>query len=86
MKTECMQTTFHFKELGERKVVEQFNGGTISTDAGALLLREVEHGRDILKRFSKCFTDYREQDEIEHTVKELISQRVYGIALGYEEM
>ncbi|MCP4368615.1 MAG: IS1380 family transposase [Deltaproteobacteria bacterium] len=86
MKTECMQTTFHFQELGERKVVAQFNGGTISTDDGALLLREVEHSRGILKQFSKCFTDYRDQDEIEHTVKELISQRVYGIALGYEDL
>ncbi len=49
-------------------------------------MREVEHGRGILKRFSKCFTDYRGQDEIEHTVNELISQRVYGIALGYEDL
>lgn len=86
MQTECIQTTFHFEELGNRQVVAQFNGGTISTDAGGLLLREVEHGRGILNQFSRCFIDYRNQDEIEHTVEELISQRVYGIALGYEDL
>ena len=86
MKTECIQTTFHFEELGKRQVVAQFNGGTISSDAGGLLLREVEHGKGIIDRFSTCFTDYRDQDEIEHTLKELIAQRVYGIALGYEDL
>jgi hypothetical protein len=86
METGCQQMLFDFQGLGKRKVVAQFNGGTISTDSGALLLREVEHGRGILKQFSNCFTDYRDQDEIEHTLKELISQRVYGIALGYEDL
>ena len=86
METGCQQMLFDFQELGKRKVVAEFNGGTISTDSGALLLREVEHGRDILKQFSNCFIDYRDQDEIEHTLKELISQRVYGIALGYEDL
>ena len=86
METGCQQMLLDFQELGKRKVVAQFNGGTISTDSGALLLREVEYGRGILKQFSNCFTDYRDQDEIEHTVKALISQRVYGIALGYEDL
>lgn len=86
METGCQQALFGFQGLGKRKVVAGFNGGTISTDSGALLLREVDHGRDILKPFSNCFIDYRDQDEIEHTLKELISQRVYGIALGYEDL
>jgi len=86
METGCQQMLFDFQESGKRKVVAEFNGGTISTDSGALLLREVEHGRGILKQFSNCFIDYRDQDEIEHTLKELISQRVYGIALGYEDL
>ena len=86
METGCQQMLFGFQELGKRKVVAEFNGGTISTDSGVLLLREVEHGRGILKQFSNCFIDYRDQDEIEHTLKELISQRVYGIALGYEDL
>ncbi len=86
METGCQQMLFDFQEIGKRKVVAEFNGGTISTDSGALLLREVEHGRDILKQFSNCFIDHRDQNEIEHTLKELISQRVYGIALGYEDL
>ncbi len=86
METGCQQMLFDFQELGKHKVVAEFNGGIISTDSGALLLREVEHGRGILKQFSNCFIDYRDQDEIEHTLKELISQRVYGIALGYEDL
>ncbi|MDP6924076.1 MAG: IS1380 family transposase [Candidatus Scalindua sp.] len=86
MSTECIQKTFEFKELGKRKVVSQFNGGTISTDAGTLLLRELENGRGILKQFSKCFTDHRNRDTIEHSLEELILQRVYGIALGYENL
>lgn len=86
MKTDCMQKKFDFQELGKREVVAQFNGGTISTDAGALLLREVEHGKGILKQFSRSFTDYRNQDGIEHTLEELLSQRIYAIALGYEDL
>jgi hypothetical protein len=63
-----------------------FDGGAVTTDAGGLLLREVESRRGILKRFSECFRDHREEDLIEHTALELVSQRVYGIALGYEDL
>ncbi len=86
METGCRQKMLKLEGLGKRKVVAQFNGGTISTDAGGLFLREVENGRGILKQFSRCFTDYRDQGEIEHTLEELVSQRVYGIALGYEDL
>jgi len=75
-----------FQGLGGRKVVGQFDGGRIITDAGTLLLGEAEHARGFLGDFSKCFTDYRNQDAIEHTVEELVSQRIYGIALGYEDV
>ena len=75
-----------FQGLGGRKVVGQFDGGRIITDAGTLLLGEAEHARGFLGDFSKCFTDYRNQDAIEHTVEELVSQRIYGIALGYEDL
>lgn len=86
MKTECISNAIEFQELSKRKVVAQFDGGAISTDAGSLLLREVEEGTGILKEFSKCFKDYRNQGKIEHKLEELISQRVYGIALGYEDL
>jgi len=84
--TQCIQKTFEFQGLNHRKVEGRFDGGTITSDAGGLLLREVETRRRILKRFSKCFIDYRDPDRTEHTVQELISQRIYGLALGYEDL
>jgi hypothetical protein len=67
-------------------VVADFDGGTITTDGGALLLREVEERTGILRQFAACFTDYRDPDLVEHTVLQLIAQRVFGLALGYEDL
>ena len=75
-----------FQQLGRREVVGRFDGGMISSDAGGLLLREVEKRFGILKRFAACFRDYRDPQRIEHNLATLISQRVYGIALGYEDL
>jgi hypothetical protein len=75
-----------FQGLGKRKVVADFSGGEVTSDTGGLLLREVENGAGILSRFAECFIDYRAQDLVEHSVAELVSQRVYGIALGYEDL
>lgn len=84
--TQCIQKTFKFQGLNNWKVEGKFNGGAITSDAGGLLLREVETRRGIIERFSGCFIDYRNPDYIEHTVKELVSQRIYGIAMGYEDL
>jgi hypothetical protein len=67
-------------------VVARFDGGTITSDAGALLLREVERKTGILAQFAACFTDHRDPELIEHSVGELVAQRVYGLALGYEDL
>jgi len=67
-------------------VTARFDGGTLCSDGGALLLREVERRRGILRRLAACFTDRRNPRLIEHQVEELVSQRVYGIALGYEDL
>jgi hypothetical protein len=75
-----------FHQLGRREVVGRFDGGQISSDAGGLLLREVEKRFGILKRFSGCFRDYRDPQRIEHSVESLIGQRVYAMALGYEDL
>jgi hypothetical protein len=75
-----------FQQLGRREVVGRFDGGMISSDAGGLLLREVEKRFGILKRFAACFRDYRDPQRIDHSLETLISQRVYGIALGYEDL
>jgi len=63
-----------------------FNGGAITSDAGGLLLREVEKRTGIIAQFAACFRDHRQAERIEHRVEELVGQRVYGLALGYEDL
>jgi hypothetical protein len=84
--TECNAREFAFQGLGSRAVTARFDGGAISSDAGGLLLREVEAKTGILRRFAACFTDHRDPDRLEHTVGELIAQRVFALALGYEDL
>jgi len=67
-------------------VESNFSGGKITSDGGGLLLREVEERRRVIGRFAECFTDHRDERSIEHTTQELVAQRVYGIALGYEDL
>jgi hypothetical protein len=67
-------------------MVARFDGGKITSDAGALLLRETERATGIIGQFAACFTDHRDPDLIEHAVKELIAQRVYALCLGYEDL
>jgi hypothetical protein len=86
MKTECNSNQIKFQELGSRQVIGKFDGGTITSDGGGLLLREIDRRQGILRRFSQCFIDYRDPESIEHTVEQLASQRVYGLALGYEDL
>ena len=86
METQCIQEQMAFQQLGRREVIGRFDGGMISSDAGGLVLREVERCFGILKRFSGCFRDYRDPQRTEHSIETLISQRVYGIALGYEDL
>ncbi len=85
METDCNPKQLHFQGLGNRKVVAAFDGGTISSDAGALLLREIETACGYLERFSRCFVDKRDPRYTEHPIKELVSQRVIGVCLGYED-
>ena len=84
--TECNAQQMEFQALGRRVVVADFNGGTISSDGGGLLLGEVEARTGILARLAEQFVDYRDPEAIEHSVRELVSQRVYGLALGYEDL
>jgi hypothetical protein len=86
MTTECSVREFDFQGLGKRAVTARFDGGAITSDAGGLLLREVEARTGILRRFAACFTDHRDPDLVEHTVYELLAQRVYALALGYEDL
>jgi hypothetical protein len=84
--TQCIPEQLEFQGIGKRKVVADFSGGRVTSDAGALLLREVAEGAKILRAFAECFEDFRNPLLIEHSILELVSQRVYGIALGYEDI
>jgi hypothetical protein len=86
MSTECNQFIFGFHPQRRREIRAQFDGGAITSDGGGLLLREVEKRMGILQQFAACFTDYRNPDLIEHPVEEMVAQRVYGLALGYEDL
>ena len=86
MVTECNKQKLLFESHGRREVSAAFDGGTISSDGGGLLLREVEERFGILRQFAKAFTDHRKPDAAEFTCEQLIRQRVMGIALGYEDL
>ena len=86
MQTQCIQQTFEFQDLGRREVVARFDGGPITSDAGGLLLREVEEHTAIIRRLARCFTDYRDEELIEHPVEQLLRQRIFALALGYEDL
>ena len=86
MKTECTQETFEFHGLLQRKVKARFDGGKITSDAGALLLREVEKRTSLVAGLAACFSDRRDPRWIEHTVEELLRQRIYALCLGYEDL
>jgi len=84
--TECNQSSFGFQACGSREIVARFDGGTMSSDGGALLLRQTDERLNLLPRLAECFLDGRQQERVEHSVQEMISQRVYGLALGYEDV
>jgi hypothetical protein len=84
--TERSREQLEFQGLGKRVVVGRFDGGAISSDGGALLLREVEARTRIIARSAGQFVDHRNPDLIEHSVRELIGQRVYALALGYADL
>jgi len=86
MTTECSQVGFEFHPLNQRQIRAQFDGGAITSDGGGLLLREVDKRMGIIRQFAACFTDYRHPERIEHRLEELVAQRVYGLALGYEDL
>jgi hypothetical protein len=86
MATECTSGGLLFQGPGRREIRADFNGGDITSDAGVLLLQEVERRCAIVEQFAHCFDDHRNPDRIEHSVQDLIAQRVFGLALGYEDL
>lgn len=86
MQTQCSARQFEFEAIERRRVVAAFDGGAVSSDAGALLLSGLDRGLGLIERFAGCFDDGRDPGLIEHSVKTLVGQRVLGLALGYEDL
>ena len=86
MQTECTPSLFEFEEVAGRRVVGGFDGGTISSNAGALLLGHLDRGLGLVRRFAGCFVDRRDPRYTEHLVQTLVGQRIFGLALGYEDL
>ena len=86
MGTECTTGALEFQAVGGRAVVARFDGGTLTSDGGAVLLREVDRRTGVLQGFADCFTDHRDPARVRHSVAALVRQRVYALALGYEDL
>ena len=86
MPTECSPALFEFALVEGRRVVARFDGGAITSDAGALLLGQTDDAIWLTERFAACFTDRRTPGLVEHQVETLVMQRVFGVALGYEDL
>ncbi len=86
MHTHCTSQQLLFQPSGRRKVVANFDAGHVSSDAGFLLLSELEARVGIIRRFAACFTDYRNPMFVEHTVGDLLAQRILGLCEGYEDL
>jgi len=84
--TDCKNQPLLFQDLGPRKVVADFSGGTLSSDAGVLLLRQVDRGMGVSRTLAGCFYDLRDKTFVVHELEQLLSQRLYGLALGYEDI
>lgn len=84
--TECTPEQLSFGSIGRREMVAKFDGGTITSEGGVLLLGEVDKRIKLLERFAECFVDGRDARFVEHPVRQLVSQRVLGLALGYEDL
>jgi hypothetical protein len=84
--TECTQSRLQFANHFAREVVAEFDGGTMTSDSGALLLRETDQRMKLLARFGQCFMDGRNPALVQHPVEQMLAQRIYGLALGYEDL
>lgn len=84
--TDYILNQFNFRSIKGRKVIADFTGGRITSDAGIVLLAELDKKLKITKKFAKCFRDHRDSSYVDYLVHQLLAQRVYGISLGYEDV
>jgi hypothetical protein len=86
MPTDCSPDQFSFAPVEGRQVIASFDGGAITSDAGALLLGATDRAIRLVERFAACCTDHRADKAVEHRISTLVGQRIFGIALGYEDL
>jgi len=86
VQTQCNESRIEFHGLGERILTTDFEGGNIVSDGGVPLIAEVDRMFRVLERYAACFTDHRDPELIEHSVLDLVRQRIYGLCLGYEDL
>src|SRR5688500_5289733 len=86
MPTECSRDLYGYEVVEGRQVVAAFDGGQVTSDAGALLLGAADRALGLVRRLARCFTDGRAPELVEHTVETMLMQRICGIALGYEDL
>ena len=86
MQTECSTERSVFGRVEGRSVVAEFDGGALTSNSGGLLLGAADQRLDLVRRIARCFRDARDPRLVEHSVATLIGQRVFGIALGYEDL
>lgn len=86
MKTECTPKRVNLKALSNKQTVVDFEGGNITSDAGLLLLKEIENTFKIIEQFTDCFKDLRDSRYCKHTLYQLIAQRIYSLCAGYEDL
>ena len=84
--TECIQSSFALQAHFSREVAARFDGGAMTSDAGAVLLRETDRRLNLLPRLAACFVDHRKPWLVSHSIQEMVAQRVYALALGYEDL
>lgn len=84
--TDCKNQPLLFQDLASRKVVADFSGGTLSSDGGVLLLRQVDQGLGLSRALAACFEDARDLRYADHSMEQLVRQRLYALALGYEDL
>jgi hypothetical protein len=86
VQTDCEQVSFQFQDLGSRRPVADFSGGFVSSEGGSLLVRQLDRSIGLTRGLAGCFVDRRDPRFVEHEVPELLAQRLYGLALGYEDL
>jgi len=84
--TECIPEQFKFGKVKGRNVIANFQGGTLTSDAGLVLIAELDKKRQITSRFAQCFIDHRHPGYVNHSVEDLAAQRIYGLIQGYEDV